>query len=191
MMEPKAMSHFPLKSDQQGLEFVNPGERSLTHEAMLVHLSVEVTVPATFDHFSVPFIFWNVGCHTTIPQHLTHSAGIKTAICIENRTFDIQATAPHIIEHVRYLLLKVIAIIMISCNNAGRRNDRSIPIGYWQYVACFCPLPALIGNFFTPFFAALWLPSRLSSDKFKSPLMLMMLASKRRWRLPSLLHFRK
>ena len=47
MMESETVGRFALKVDQQGLEFVNPGERPFTHEAMLIHLAVKVPFAPT------------------------------------------------------------------------------------------------------------------------------------------------
>jgi hypothetical protein len=66
-MESKAMSCFPLKSDQQGLEFVNPGEGSLTHETPLIHTLVEISFSSTLDLLSTALVLRNVGLDTPIP----------------------------------------------------------------------------------------------------------------------------
>jgi hypothetical protein len=191
MMEAKAVSRFPLKPNQQGLEFVNPGERSLTHEPALVHTCIEIALPSALDLLSVALVLRNVRLDPTIPQHLARRSRIEAAIRIENGTFVFQSTSLHVSKDILELLHKLVSIIMIASNDACRRENVAVPVRYWQDIARLGLLAALIGDFFAPFFAALWLPSRLSSDKFKSPLMVMILASKSRWRLPSLLHLRK
>ncbi len=191
MMESKAVSCFSLKSDQQGLELVNPRERSLTDEAALVHTRIKVSLPSTFDLLSVAFVLRNVRLDPPIPQHLPCSSSIEAAIRIEDSTFVLQSTSLHISKDILELLHKLITIVMMTRDNSCGRSDVAIPVCYWQDIAGLCLLSSLIGNFFAPFFAALWLPSRLSSDKFNSPLIEMILASKRRCKLPSLLHLRK
>ena len=185
------MSHFPLKSDQQRLEFVNPCERSLTHKAPLVHEYIEMSFASTLDTLSIALVLRNVGLNPAIPQYLPRSSCIEAAICIEDGSFVIQSTSLHVSEDILQLLDNLISVIMIASYDACRRENVAVPISYWQDVAGLGLLSSLIGDFFAPFFAALWLPSRLSSDKLKSPLMVMTLASKSRWRLPSLLHLRK
>ena len=126
-----------------------------------------------------------------IPQHLACRASIEAAIRIEKGTCILQSTAFQVRKDVLQLLYKLITVIMIPSNNSSRRNDVSLRVSYWQDVAGLGFLSALIGHGFAPFFAALWLPSRLISDKFKSPVIVMILASKSLCKLPSLLHLRK
>ena len=191
MRESKTRSRFPLKSDQQGLEFVNPGEGSLAHEAPLVYGRVEMSFASTFDALSIALVLRNVRLDPAIPQHLPRRSCIETAICIEDGSFVVHSTSLHIRKDVLELLDKVISIIMITRYDACRGKDVAVRIGYRQDVAGLGLLSALIGDFFAPFFAALWLPSKLSSDNFNSPLIERILASKRRCKLPSLLHLRK
>ncbi len=185
------MGCFALKADQQGLEFVNPCERSFTDEAALVHSRVEISFPSTLDRFSVAFIFRNVGLDPPIPQQFPRCARIEAAIHVKDRTVVVQPTALHVSEEVLELLLKRITVMMIASHNPCRGDNVAMRIRYWQDVAGLRFLPSLIGDRFAPFFAALWLPSRLSSDKFNSPWMVMILASKSRCKLPSRLHLRK
>ena len=190
-MEAKTMNCFPLKSNQQRLELVNPSEGSLTDKATLVHNRVEVSFASTLDCLSIALILCNVGFDTTSPQHLACSTRVKATICVEDSTFVNHSTPLHVSKDILQLLNKLIAIIMIAGNDAGRRENIAVSIGYREDIAGLGLLSSLIGDFFAPFFAALWLPSRLSSDKFNSPLIEMILASNKRWRLPSLLHLRK
>lgn len=191
MVESQTIGRFPLKTDQQGLEFVNPREGSLTDEAMFVHDRVEMPFPSALDRFSVAFVFRNVGFDTTVPQQLSYCPCIKATIHVEDSSFVVQSTVLHISKDLFQLLVKRIAVIVVAGYDAGGGNNIPVGISYRQDVARLGFLSALIGYFFAPFFAALWLPSRLSSDKFNSPLMVMILASKSRCKLPSRLHLRK
>ena len=191
MMESETIGCFALKADQQGLEFINPSERSFTHEAMRIYLAVKMPFTATLHRLAVPFIFSNIGNQAMIPEQLPGSTGIKAAISVEEGTFIVQLVPFHIGNQVLDFLFHLITIVMIASNDSRCANDISITVRYGQDIAGFGLLSSLIGNFFAPFFAALWLPSRLSSDTFNSPVMVRILASKSRCRLPSLLHFRK
>ena len=191
MMEPEAMSRFALKSDQQGLELVNPSEGSLTHEPALVHIRIEIALPSTLALLSVTLVLRNVRLDPTIPQYLPRRSRIEATIRIEDGTFVVQPTSLHVSKDVLEFLHKLITIIMMTRDNSCGRSDVAIPVRYWQDIAGLGLLSPLIGHFLAPFFAALWLPSRLISDKFKSPLMVMILASKSWCKLPSLLHLRK
>ena len=126
-----------------------------------------------------------------IPEQLPCSTGIKAAICIEESALIVQSVPFHVGNQILEFLFQLVAVIMIARNNPSCRDDRAIAVGYWQDSAGFGLLSPLVGDRFAPFFAALWLPSRLSADKFSSPLMVRILASKSRCRLPSLLHLRK
>ena len=191
MMEAETVRRFPFKADQQGLEFVNPGECSLTHETVSIDLAVKMSFAATLHKLSVAFIFCNIGDQPMIPEQLPCRTGIKTAIGIEEGTFIIQLIPLHVSNQVLEFLFQIIAVIMIARNNPSCRDDRAIAVGYWQDIAGFGLLSPLVGDRFAPFFAALWLPSRWISDKFNSPLTVTILASKSRCKLPSLLHLRK
>ena len=191
MMESKTIRRFPFKADQQRLEFVDPGERSLTHEAMFIHLAVKMPFAATLNRPSITFIFSNIGNQPMIPEQFPCSTGVKAAICIEESTFIVQFVSFHVRNKILEFLFQLITIIMIASNDSRRANDIPVAVRYWQDIAGFGLLSSLICYVFAPFFAALWLPSRLSSDKFNSPCIETILASKRRCRLPSLLHLRK
>ncbi len=191
MMKAETIGCFAFETDQQGLEFVNPGERSLTHEASLVRLVVEMSFSSAFDVFSIALVLRNVWNDAAIPQQLPSGTRVKAAIGIKERTFIVQSTPMHVLEDVLQLLFELKAVVMLPSDDTSRCDDRTILVCHWENIAGFGFLSALIADAFAPFFAALWLPSRLTSDKFNSPRMETMLASKSRWRLPSLLHLRK
>src|SRR3954451_18792723 len=190
-MKSKTIRHFAFKPDQQRLEFVCPCKGSLTDEAMCIHNGVEIAFPSALDCFPVAFILRNIGLHATIPQQFSCCSRVEAAIRVENGTFVVQSTPFHITKEVLELLFKLITVVMVPCYHSCCGYNQAILVRHWQDITRFRFLSPLIGDFFAPFLAALWLPSRLSSDKFNSPLMLTILASKRRWRLPSWLHFRK
>jgi hypothetical protein len=87
MMKSETVRCFPFKADQQGLEFVNPSECSLIHEAMGIYLVVKLSFAATLHGLAVPFVFSNIGNQPMIPEQLPRSTGIKAAIGIEEGTF--------------------------------------------------------------------------------------------------------
>ena len=126
-----------------------------------------------------------------IPEQLPCRTGIKTASGIEEGTFIIQLIPLHVSNQMLEFLFQIVAVIMIARNNPRCCDDSASAVGYWQDSAGFGLLSPLVGDRFAPFFAALWLPSRWISDTFSSPLTVTILASKRRCKLPSLLHLRK
>jgi hypothetical protein len=191
MMKTKTIDGFSLKADHQGLEHIDPRKRAFTDEPALVCLAIEMAFAPTFHRFSIPLVLCNVRNDPTIPEQLARRTGIKAAIRIEQGTFIRQAAALEVCEQIFQLLLKLIAIVMIARNDTSRRDNVALGIRYRQDVARFGMLSSLIGNRIAPFFAALWLPSRLSSDTCNSPRIVMILASKSRCMLPSRLHLRK
>src|SRR3712207_4053217 len=190
-MESEEIDIFAFKSDQQRPKLVDPGEGSLNRETPFVHVAVEMPLSTAFRRFSATFVFSNVRNNAGIPEQLARSTRVKTTVCIEVRAFIRQSGALQVSKQLLECLRQLICVVMIARNNLGRRKNIPIAIDHGQDIACFGFLAPLIDYAFAPFLATLWLPSRWSSDKFSSPRAEIRLASKRRWRLPSALHFRK
>ena len=127
-MESKTISRFPLKSNQQRLEFVNPGEGSLTHKATLVHDDVEVSFPSALHGLSIALILRNVGLDPSIPQQLPRRPRIEAPIRIEDGSFVCQSTSLHVSKDILQLVHKLISIIMVTSNDDRRRENVAIPI---------------------------------------------------------------
>ena len=190
-MEPEKIATFTLKSYQQRPELVDPGEGTFNCEPSFVHVAVEMPLSTTFRRFSTALVFINVRNNASVPEHLACSAGIKTTVRIEECTRIRQSSPFQVSKQLFERLCQLIRIIVIASKNIGRRKNIAIAINQRQDVTGFGFLPALIGYAFAPFLATLWLPSRCNSDKCSSPRTEIRLASKRRWRLPSVLHLRK
>ena len=190
-MESQTIGCFAFKSDQQGLEYVNPCKRSFTHKTTFVHNTVEMTLAPALNLFSITLVFNNVGNNPAVPQHLPGFPRIKAAVSIEECASIVEFTPPHVLEQLPDRFFQLVTIIMVAGKQRCCRDNEPVCVRYWQNIAGLGFLSALIGDFFAPFFATLWLPSRLISDKFNSPFIVMILASKSFCRLPSLLHFRK
>ena len=185
------MRCFAFKSYQQCLKLVNPGKGSLTDKAVFIYVMVIVPLSSTFDHFSIALVFRNIGDDATIPQQFPRCTRIKATIRIKHRAFIFQPATFHVIERVLQFLNEFITIIMLTSDDPRRGDNCTVLVGYWQDITGLGFLAALISDAFAPFFATLWLPSRFSSDKFNAPRIETILASKRRCKLPSLLHLRK
>ncbi len=93
VMKAETIGCSALEADQQGLEFVNPGERSLTHEASLVRLLVEMSFSSTFDVFPIALVLRNIRNDAAIPEQFPCCTRIKAAIGIKERTVIVQSTA--------------------------------------------------------------------------------------------------
>ena len=92
-VESKPIHILTLKSNQQRPEFVNPSKGSFNDEALLVHLAIEMALASTLDCFPIASVFWNVGSHPSIPQHLPCFACIKAAIGVEEGRPVLQSIA--------------------------------------------------------------------------------------------------
>ena len=87
VMKAETIGCFPFETDQQGLEFVNPGERALTHKASLVRLLVKMSFSSTFDAFPIALVLRNVRNDATIPQQFSCCSRVKAAVGVEECTF--------------------------------------------------------------------------------------------------------
>ena len=92
VMKAETIGCLAFATDQQGLEFVNPGERSLTNEAMLVRRLVEMSFSSAFGTFPISLVLGNVRDNATIPKQFPGCTRIKAAISIKERTFIVQST---------------------------------------------------------------------------------------------------
>ncbi len=82
-MEAQPIDIFTLESDQQRPKFVNPCEVSFNDESLLVRFPVEEPFSPALDVLPVAFVFWDVGAHAPIPEHLPRFTAIKATIRIE------------------------------------------------------------------------------------------------------------
>ena len=176
------------KPDEQPLEFINPGKSALSDKAFFVDGRVKMALAPTLCPFTIAFVFGNIRSNATVPQEFARIFGVKGTVSIKEgvriRKFQMVKLAKQVFETVK----QSVTIIMIASNHLAGRKNVAIGVRYRDDVAGFGRISALIGDRFAPFFAALWLPSRLRIAKFSSYLILRMPASNRRSKLPSLLH---
>jgi hypothetical protein len=114
VMKAETIGCFPFEADQQGLEFVNPGERPLAHEAPLVRLYVEMSFSSTFDAFPIALVLRNIRNDVAVPQQFPSCTRIKAAIGIKERAFIVQSTSLHVFEHVLQFLFQLKAVVMLT-----------------------------------------------------------------------------
>ncbi len=159
-MEAEPIHIFPFKADEYCPEFVNPCKGALNCKAVLVCIPIKVSLSATFDRFAIAFIFRNVRDNATIPQHLPSCLCVKAFICIEQGTFIVEMTAPHVGKQLLEGLCYVIGVVMVASHDLGCGDNIPIFIRQWENVARLGFLSPLIGDAFAPFLATVWLPSR-------------------------------
>ncbi len=190
-MEAEPIDVFALKANQERPEFVNPGKGAFNYEAVLIDIPIKVPFSAAFAGLAIAFIFINIGNNTIIPEHFANYTGIKATVSIEHSTLIAETIALHVLKELFEGSFHIIDIVMITSHNIGRCDNVSIGIDQREDVTRLGLFSSLVCDAFAPFLATLWLPSRLSADKFNSYLMAKIPASKSRWKLPSRLHLRK
>lgn len=157
-----------LKPDQETFEFVDPCEGSFSHKALFVHGWVKLALAPTLGAFAIALIFRDIRSYTAIPQQFTRLFCVKSTICIKVGVRICEFKLIKLLKQVSYAIGQVVTIIMVPSNHFTGGNDEAIGVRYWNDSAGFGLFPALIGDRFAPFFAALWLPSRLRIAKFSS-----------------------
>lgn len=156
------------KSDEQPLEFIDPGKRAFHHKAFFVHRAVKMALAPALGTLPIAFVFRNIRSYTAIPKQFTslfcvkRTIGIKVGVSI--REFKLIELSKQVFEATSQL----ITIIMVPSNHFACGKNETIGVGYWDDIAGLCLFSTLIGDRFAPFFAAQWLPSRLRIAKFSS-----------------------
>lgn len=90
-----------------------------------------MSLSTTFDRFSIALVFRNIGFHAIIPQQFSRCTRIKAAIGIEKGTFVVQPTAFHITEGILEFLFELMAVVVITSNDASCGNNIPLCICYW------------------------------------------------------------
>jgi hypothetical protein len=157
-----------LKPDQQTLEFVDPRKGSFIHKAFLVHSWVKMALAPTLGALAIALIFRDIRSHTAFPEELTCLFCIECTICIKVGVSIREFKLIKLLKQIFEAIGQIVTIIMVPSNHFTAGNNEAIGVGYWDDVARFGLFSALIGDCFAPFFAALWLPSRLRIAKFSS-----------------------
>ena len=167
-MKAKKIHLLALKPDQQALEFVDPGKRAFIHEAFFVHSCIKMALAPTLGTFTITFIFRNIRSYTAMPEEFTGLLRVKRTIRIKVGVGICESQLIESPEQVFEAIGQIITIIMVPSNHFACGKYETIGIGYRDDIAGFGLFSTLIGDRFAPFFAALWLPSRLRMAKFSS-----------------------
>lgn len=177
-----------LKPNEEPLEFINPGKCAFSNKAFFVDGGVKMALAPAFRSLTIAFVFGNIRSNATVPQEFACIFGVKGTVSIKEGVPICKLQVVKLAKQVFETVKQSVTIIMIASNHLAGRKNVAIGVRYWDDVAGFGLFSALIGDRFAPFFAALWLPSRLRIAKFSSYLILRMPAANRRSKLPSLLH---
>ena len=157
-----------LKPDQETFEFVDPCKGSFRHEALFVHGWVKMALAPTLGAFPIALIFRDIRSYTAIPEQFTRLFCVKSTICIKVGVRICEFKLIKLLKQVFQARGQVVTIIMVPSNHFTGGNNEATGVRYWDNIAGFGLFPALIADRFAPFFAALWLPSRLRIAKFRS-----------------------
>lgn len=167
-MKAERVDLLAFKSDEQPLEFIDPGKRTLHGKAFFVHRAVKMALAPALGTLPIAFVFRNIRSYTTIPKQFTslfcvkRTIGIKIGVRI--REFKLIELPKQVFEAIR----QFITIIMVPSNHFACGKNETIGVGYWDDIAGLGLFSTLIGDRFAPFFAALWLPSRLRIAQLSS-----------------------
>jgi hypothetical protein len=167
-MKSKKIGLLAFKADQQSLKLVDPCKGALCDKALLVHRLVKMTLPTALCSLAIALVFGNIGSDTTIPQQFARIFRIKPTISIKEAVRIAQFHLIKLTKHIFEPSNQLVTIVMIACNHFTRGQNVAVRISYGNDVTRLCLLATLIGDCFAPFFAALWLPSRLRIDRFNS-----------------------
>ena len=157
-----------LKPDEQPLKFIDPGKRAFRDKAFFVHRAVKMALAPALGTLTIAFVFRNIRSYTAIPKQFTRllcvkrTIGIKVGISI--REFKLIELPKQVFEAIG----QIITIIMVASHHFACGKNETIGVRYWDDIAGFGLFSTLIGDRFAPFFAALWLPSRLRIARFSS-----------------------
>ena len=117
---------------------------------------------------TIAFVFRNIRSYTAIPKQFTGLFCIKRTIGIKVGISVGEFTPIQLPKQVFEAIGQIITIIMVASNHFACGKNETIGVGYWDDIAGFGLFSTLIGDRFAPFFAALWLPSRLRIARFNS-----------------------
>ena len=81
---------FTFEPYKKSLEFINPGESSLTSKAMFVNLRIEQSFATAFVSLAIALIFVNVGNNAMIEAGFAGILGVKSLVCVEESTLDAE-----------------------------------------------------------------------------------------------------
>lgn len=156
------------KSDEKPLEFVDPGKRAFHYKAFFAHRAVKMALAPALGTLTIALVFRNIRSYTTIPKQFTglfcvkRTIGIKVGISIR----ELKPIKLH--KQSFEAISQLITIIMVASNHLACGKNETIGVCYRDDIAGFGLFSTLIGDRFAPFFAALWLPSRLRIAKLSS-----------------------
>lgn len=167
-MKAKKIHLLAFKPDQQALEFVDPGKRAFIHEAFFIHSCIKMALAPTLDPFTITFIFRNIRSYPAIPEEFTGLLCVKRTISIKVGVGICESQLIELPKQVFEAIGQIITIIMVPSDHFACGNYETIRVSYGDDIAGFGLFSTLIGDRFAPFFAALWLPSRLRIARFSS-----------------------
>lgn len=127
-MKPHPIHLLALKANEQPLELVDPGERTLVHKALFVDGLVKMTLPSTLGMLPIALVFGNIRPHPSVPEHLSSLFGVKRTISVEKRIAIVKSKLVELPENVFQSIGEVVTIIVIAGNDLTCGKDKAICI---------------------------------------------------------------
>jgi len=117
---------------------------------------------------TIALVFRNIRSYTAIPKEFAGLFCVKRAIGIKVGVSIGEFKLIELPKQLFEAIGQLITIIMVPSNHLACGKNETSGVGYWDDIAGFGLFSTLIGDRFAPFFAALWLPSRLRIARFSS-----------------------
>ena len=139
-----------------------------SERAVFVHRAVKMALAPALGALPIAFVFRNIRSYAAIPKQFTGLFCVKRTIGIKVGVSIAEFKLIELPKQVSYAIGQLITIIMVASNHFTCGDNEAIGVRYGNNIAGFGLFSTLIGDRFAPFFAALWLPSRLRIAKFSS-----------------------
>jgi len=104
---------------------------------MFVNLFVEKPFTTTFDRLAISLVFVDIRTNGMIEAGFAGLFGVKSLVCIEECTLDIEPQAFDELESILQVGLQIVGVIVIARKQTCRSNDEPLAICNWQDVRCF------------------------------------------------------
>lgn len=134
MMSAQEVGILTIKPDEQGSEFIDPGETTFVRKALFVDLGVEQAFAPTLRSLAIASVLGDVRDHPVIETQLAGLAGIKGAVGVEECARNGQSQALDAFERRLELGLKVEGVVVIAGNHARRRENVPVRIHEGQNI---------------------------------------------------------
>ena len=150
-MSAQKVDSFPIIADQQSAKPVDPGEGTLTGEALVVDMVIEQAFSSALGLLAIAGIFGDVGDQPVIEADFAPIAAIESAVGVEKGTDTGQSQLFHLLEGGLKMGFQTKRILMVARHYTRRGQYIPLAIGDGQDIAGWGALARLVGHAFTSF----------------------------------------